>query len=979
MGLISRIGIYFKYATSSLLRRKQRTLFSLLAISLSVGAIIAIGIVSYSAEYTISGTVKSELGGDIMLSLRGGGFQGPGQTSTTTTIDFNLVEDFLTGLRDAGTIDEYTYTLNSMAVTESDDPTGIRFVAIDSKVYPLYGEIVTIEPDVGDYSLLLQDNNDILITDTLSENLGLGSGSILSVIIDEELVDLNIVGVVSTGTGDTSDYAYMGINSFKELFSYDVAENPPNQIVIRTQNDYLMEDTIDLIESELNEREKYSLRTTTYIEQSESTLSSLEIVFTFFKLSGIVALLVGGLGIITTMYISMKERKKEIGIMKAIGIKNINVISFFLAESLLLGTLGSAAGVALGIVLSKQLAVIASSIFRTSLIWTIDKDTLIYGFLLGLFSTMIFQLLPAYLGSRIRPIIVLKDMEGDDPFYKDIGFYVITVIALLVFGAIININLNSWSLVLVIYVLIIIMLVFTIFSRYLVKVISYIPTFGILSVKMGLKNLERNCWTIATALLAISIGLGTVGAVLMASEGVKTSVSESLSNNLNYDMQIMGVSESSIKQVEERILLTEGVSNLYRYSLSISDCYIQSINGRPISNYVYRLSEDDREFIEDRFLSGVSISAQNIGNDVVNQQIAAGRLLGAEDIGRDNIIMTSRGAAYFDIKVGDKIIFAYEDYPIEMTVVGLYTQTSTFGPGGGSSTNLGLMASYETIERIRKTSINQEFNIVRINGASTPSSAVVVNIVGNGLEDDYFSIYDENGVIISRSLSNSNGLKVGDTLTLELNDTSKTFEVRDIRDGPFNLEAHVIIPYRNLKDTFSGIYTYTLAVDAETGYEEITLKKLEAMFPDYRIFEASRLQEMVTRMIDQVLIPISIIASFSLFVAVIVIANMMYISTLDRKREFAIMKAIGARNLSVLKNIAIENISVGVTGGFTSLLVLYLASQLMSMFLGLDKTTISFIFMGELIGLSVLISVFASIIPAYNIVKIRPLSVLRYE
>ena len=178
MDLISRLGIYFKYASSSLIRRKQRTLFSLLAISLSVGAIIAIGIVSYSAEYTITGTVKSDLGGDLRLSLRGGGFQGPGQTSTTTTIDFNLIEDFLTGLRDAGTIDEYTYTLNSMAVTDSDEPTGIRFVAIDPKVYPLYGEIVTIEPDVGDYSLLLQDNNDILITDTLSENLGLGSGSV---------------------------------------------------------------------------------------------------------------------------------------------------------------------------------------------------------------------------------------------------------------------------------------------------------------------------------------------------------------------------------------------------------------------------------------------------------------------------------------------------------------------------------------------------------------------------------------------------------------------------------------------------------------------------------------------------------------------------------------------------------------------------------------------------------------------------------
>ncbi|NPV49598.1 MAG: FtsX-like permease family protein [Candidatus Methanofastidiosum sp.] len=979
MGLISRIGIYFKYASSSLLRRKQKTLFSLLAISLSVAAIIAIGIVSYSAEYTISGTVKSDLGGDLRLNLRGGGFQGPGMGTTTTTIDFDLIEDFLSGLKDAGTIEEYTYTLNGMAVTDSDEPTMIRFVAIDPGVYPLYGEIITIEPNVGDYSLLFQDTNDILITDTLSDNLGLESGSTILVIIDDQLVELNIAGVVSTGTGDISDYAYMEMASFKELFNYDVNENPPSQIVIRTQNDYLMEDTVNLIESELNEREKYNIRTTTYIEQSENTLSSLEIVFTFFKLSGIVALLVGGLGIITTMYISMKERKKEIGIMKAIGIKNINVIFFFIVEALLLGLIGSSAGVVLGILLSKQLAVVASSIFRTSLIWTINTDTLLYGFLLGLFSTMVFQLLPAYIGSRIRPIIVLKDMEGDDPFYKDIGFFIITILALLIFGAIININLNSWSLVLIIYVMIIIMLGFTIFCRYLVKAISHIPTFGFLSIKMALKNLERNCWTIATALLAISIGLGTVGAVLIAGESVKSSVSESLSNNLNYDMQIMSIPESTIKQVEERILLTEGISNIYRYSISISDCYIESINGRPISNYLYRMSDEDREFVEDRYMAGVSISGQNIGKDIVNQQIVSGRLLSEEDIGRNNIIITSRGANYFGIKVGDKILFKYQDYPIEMTVVGLYTQTSTFGPGGGGSTNLGLMTSYETVERIRKTSNNKDFNIIELNGSEVATSSVTVNIVGNGLENEYFPIYEDNSVIISKALSNLTGLKVGDTISLELNEQTKTFEVREIREGPFNLEANIIIPYSSLKDSFSGIYTYTLAIDAEEGYEEIAMKKLSLMFPDYRIFEVSRIQEMVTRIIDQVLIPISIIASFSLFVAVIVIANMMYISTLDRKREFAIMKAIGARNRSVLKNIAIENISAGLTGGFTSLLVLYLASQLMSMFLGLDKSIISLIFMVELIGLSVLISVFASIIPAYNIVKIRPLSVLRYE
>jgi len=89
MGHISRVGIYFKYAINSLLRRKQRTLFSLLAISLSVAAIVAIGVVSYSAESTISGTVKSDLGGDIQMSMRSGGF-GP-QSSGSTEIDFEVI------------------------------------------------------------------------------------------------------------------------------------------------------------------------------------------------------------------------------------------------------------------------------------------------------------------------------------------------------------------------------------------------------------------------------------------------------------------------------------------------------------------------------------------------------------------------------------------------------------------------------------------------------------------------------------------------------------------------------------------------------------------------------------------------------------------------------------------------------------------------------------------------------------------------
>ena len=63
-----------------------------------------------------------------------------------------------------------------------------------------------------------------------------------------------------------------------------------------------------------------------------------------------IALLVGAVGIITTLYTSVNERIKEIGTMKAIGAKNRFILSLFMSEALLIGLLGSTLGILLGMV-----------------------------------------------------------------------------------------------------------------------------------------------------------------------------------------------------------------------------------------------------------------------------------------------------------------------------------------------------------------------------------------------------------------------------------------------------------------------------------------------------------------------------------------------------------------------------------------------------------------------------------------------------
>ncbi|MCC7572626.1 MAG: ABC transporter permease [Candidatus Methanofastidiosum sp.] len=991
----SKINIYFKYAATSLLRRKQRSLFSLLAIAISISSIVAISLMGNSVDYTLQSSVKYYFGGDLRLDMDAIGFR-------TGEFDFKETEEFIISLRDRGTIQDYTYQIDTVRGTDiqregvTQTFLGLRGVEIGK--YPLYNEIPVIEPEGAKFNSLIKEPYDIVVNDILVQNLKLKLGDTLPVLSDNGRTEFKVVGIVKEG-GGVADIFGVGIIRHETMLELlKLNERDATSFFIKTQNDSLMYDAERSLKTEFIERNKYDIRVNNYVDQNKETIQILRPVLQFFGLAGIIALLVGAIGIITTMFISMKERKKEIGTMKAVGIKSGEVLNFFLFEALLLGVTGSLLGVILGIIISTQLVLVAEALFNTPLILVIDPFILVYGFLVGVFSVLTFQIVPAYIGSQIRPIIVLKDMEGEKPFYRDWGFIKIVFISFLVFGGILYINLRSLLLVLGVYGLILLMFIFTIVARYIIRLVSRFPTFNLVSLKLGLRSIERNHWTVATALLAIAIGLGSVGAVLTTGEGLKDFVADAFSSFADYDVQINGISDSKISIMEERLLLMEEVKTIYRTTDEFSgfSVNIKAVNGKDIYRYISDFTEEKRKQAEEGCLN-VNIGGRNLEHNPLNLvtfRTIKGRLLDKQDIGKNRIIVSTRCVETFGFDVGDKITFEFNDYNVDMEIVGVYSPS--FQGGGPPSSNLGIITSVETQDKIRRTSSNKQFNILEINNLSLkdyvsvlpPSQAKFIpifsnpkaNIVGLELENEFFGRYDTEGIIISTKLAQSLGLKKGDTLLLEENDYKKIFIIREIREGPFNKDAEIIIPYKALERTFPDIYSYTLNVIAKEGQLESLSKKTKSMFaPDYYVFESSEVLSIVNRLIDQVVIPISLLASFSLFVAIIVISNTMYLSILDRKREIGIMKAIGASNLTVLKNLAVENLAIGTIGGILSLVILYMAFVGLSLILQIGNIPISFAILMGIFTLSLVVSVLASIIPAYNTSKIRPLSVLRYE
>ena len=125
---------------------------------------------------------------------------------------------------------------------------------------------------------------------------------------------------------------------------------------------------------------------------------------------GVIALVVGAVGIITTLYTSVTERIKEIGTMKAIGTQSSSILSLFLIEALLIGLIGGTSGVIVGILAGNLLSsVISSPIPGSSSIEPVFHFMdLMKVWALSVGLSVLAGILPAWKASRLSPLIALR-------------------------------------------------------------------------------------------------------------------------------------------------------------------------------------------------------------------------------------------------------------------------------------------------------------------------------------------------------------------------------------------------------------------------------------------------------------------------------------------------------------------------------------------------------------------------------------------
>jgi putative ABC transport system permease protein len=426
----------FSYSFSAIKLRKLRAALTTLGVIIGIAAIVALLSITQGLQTTITSQLERGLAADTLIvvpgssalggelggggGFGGGGGIGGGSSSAVLYVNYTdqinaLSPDIVTSL---AVVQKSGYIQNgSGVIRQVNTIVGVNFSQYTS-AYPTTfvaasGSIplnpsdneVVVGARVSDPRLngtmFVQANNDVSIIWT--------NNTIVPFVNETYTVHVSAVleRIGGFGLGGPSDTGvYIPLSQAEEFFGSDQAD----EIIVKLKNSDA--DTVNITSKAITDYfgNQVSVISSTAVQ---SLLSSIFSTISLF-LGGIAAisLLVAGIGIMNIMIVSLIERTREIGILKALGMKSRTVLHIFLTESVIIGLIGAVIGIISGWVLANVVALflgrgglIGSALTITPILTPI---VFIGALAFGIGVSVIFALYPAWRASKLKPVEALR-------------------------------------------------------------------------------------------------------------------------------------------------------------------------------------------------------------------------------------------------------------------------------------------------------------------------------------------------------------------------------------------------------------------------------------------------------------------------------------------------------------------------------------------------------------------------------------------
>jgi len=400
-----------RIAIRALLRNKMRSFLTTLGVIIGVSAVIAMVAIGEGAKARVSEAFAS-MGSNILIVLSGsttaGGTRGGfGSMPTLTWDDLKAIRAESSAVRYAAP----QLRANASVISEDQNwGTSINGVSPEFfliKEWPVASGTVISQSDIEGGTKV------VVLGQTVAEKLYGPSADPVGQTVRIKNFPFQIVGVAArkgqSATGqDQDDVVFMPYSTFQAKIQGGLQKFIPGIIMVSASSGADVSRAEKQIGNLLRDRhhiaiggdDDFSIRNMTEMASAQQ-----EGVNTFTSLLASIAavsLLVGGIGIMNIMLVSVTERTREIGIRMAVGARPRDVLAQFLVEALTLSSFGGVIGVLLGVFAAKRLAI--------ALGWPIliRIDIIVIAVVFSGFVGVVFGLYPAQKAARLDPIDALR-------------------------------------------------------------------------------------------------------------------------------------------------------------------------------------------------------------------------------------------------------------------------------------------------------------------------------------------------------------------------------------------------------------------------------------------------------------------------------------------------------------------------------------------------------------------------------------------
>lgn len=397
-----------KIALAAIKRNKMRSILTMLGIVIGVAAVIAMLAIGEGSNASIKSKISS-MGTNLINVMptslsRGGIQQGRSMSQTLVVPDLDYLRENSTN------IDAISPEVNSSGQLVYGSNNWPSTVYSGNEEYAYIKKYEVENGRMFSTQEIQSAAKVCLVGQTVIDNLFGEDIDPVGQTIRFEKIPFKIIGTLEEKGDNTfgQDQDDMILAPYTTVMKRVVRQTYLRAIVISAKSEDMITETSAEVEELLRESHKlkdsedndFEIRTQEELISNFSSISEMMLVL--LGSIAAISLVVGGIGIMNIMYVSVTERTREIGLRLAIGGKGKDILSQFLLEAILLSVFGAIIGVGLGF--------LVSNIVESSLGWPIliTTKSILLSFLFCSFIGIFFGWYPARKASAMDPIDALR-------------------------------------------------------------------------------------------------------------------------------------------------------------------------------------------------------------------------------------------------------------------------------------------------------------------------------------------------------------------------------------------------------------------------------------------------------------------------------------------------------------------------------------------------------------------------------------------